>query len=99
MDLEAAEFLSSGYINASQHALLRNQVYSLLAQVRPQAVALVDSLAVPDHLLNSELGRYDGNVYPNLVRFASREPINSVRFNVRYDDPELVIGEEKLEKL
>merc|ERR1712137_820844 len=63
MDLEASEFLASGYITPNQHALLRNRVYALLAQIRPEAVALCDSLAIPDYLLNSELGRSDGNVY------------------------------------
>lgn len=99
MDVEASEFLASGYLDPSQHALLRNHVYALLADVRPQAVPLVDSFAVPDYLLNSELGRYDGDVYPNLIRFASREPLNSVSFNVDPSDPELAIGEDRLAKL
>ncbi|KAH9815900.1 acyl-CoA dehydrogenase/oxidase C-terminal [Melampsora americana] len=99
MDIEASEFLASGYINPSQHTLLRNRVYALLAQIRPQAVALVDSLAIPDYLLNSELGRYDGNVYENLISFAAREPLNGVRFNVNPWDEELAIGEPKLSKL
>lgn len=99
MDIEASEFLASGYIDPSQHTLLRNQVYALLAQIRPEAVALVDSLAIPDYLLNSELGRQDGNVYENLIAFASREPLNGVNFNVNPDDEELAIGEPRLAKL
>ena len=62
MDTEAAEFLSSGYISPAQHELLRNQVHRLLAEVRPQAVPLVDAFGVPDFLLNSALGRYDGEL-------------------------------------
>jgi len=52
------------------------KVDELLATVRPQAVPLVDGFAIPDYLLNSALGRYDGNAYPALVDFATREPIN-----------------------
>lgn len=99
MDTEASEFLASGYISPKQHVLLRNRVYSLLAQIRPEAVALCDSFAVPDYLLNSELGRSDGNVYRKLVEFASKEPLNGVKFNVNPWDNELAIGEPPLTKL
>jgi len=99
MDTEASEFLASGYISPKQHVLLRNRVYSLLAQIRPEAIALCDSFAVPDYLLNSELGRSDGNVYQKLVEFASKEPLNGVKFNVNPWDNELAIGEPPLPKL
>lgn len=49
MDKHAAEFLSSGYLSPAQHELLRNQVYELLATIRPQAVPLVDGFAVRDY--------------------------------------------------
>ncbi|KAA1066222.1 hypothetical protein PGT21_025542 [Puccinia graminis f. sp. tritici] len=99
MDVEASEFLASGYISPKQHVLLRNRVYSLLAPIRPEAVALCDSFAVPDYLLNSELGRSDGNVYQKLIEFASKEPLNAVKFNVNPWDNELAIGEPSLAKL
>lgn len=60
MDAEAAEFLSSGYLSPKQAELLRNRVHALLAEMRPQAVPLVDAWGLPDYLLNSALGRYDG---------------------------------------
>ena len=41
----------------------RRGVYALLAQVRPDAVALVDAFGFDDYLLNSALGRKDGDVY------------------------------------
>lgn len=68
MDAEAAEFLSSGYLSPKQHELLRNRVHALLAELRPQAVSLVDAWGFPDYLLNSALGRYDGDVYTHLVK-------------------------------
>ena len=41
----------------------RRSVYALLAAVRPDAVALVDAFGYDDYLLNSALGRKDGDVY------------------------------------
>lgn len=60
MDQEAAEFLSSGYLSPKQAELLRNRVHALFAELRPQAVSLVDAFGIPDYQLNSALGRYDG---------------------------------------
>ena len=74
MEQNASDFLSCGYMNGAQHELLRNKVNALLAEMRPQAVPLVDGWALPDYFINSALGRYDGNVYQALVDFASREP-------------------------
>jgi hypothetical protein len=68
MDSEASEFLASGYLSPKQAELLRNRVHALLAELRPQAVSLVDAWGVPDYLLNSALGRYDGKL-PNRVFF------------------------------
>lgn len=45
-------------------------------QVRPNAVALVDSFNYTDHYLGSVLGRYDGNVYPKLYETAWKDPLN-----------------------
>ena len=45
-------------------------------QVRPNAVALVDSFSYTDHYLGSILGRYDGNVYPKLYEAAWEDPLN-----------------------
>jgi hypothetical protein len=80
----ADEFLASGYISPNQYELLRNQVDRLLAAIRPQAVPLVDGFAIPDYLLNSALGSYDGDVYNRLFDFAAREPLNGITFNTDY---------------
>jgi len=91
MEQNASEFLSSGYLNSKQHELLRNKIDELLASMRPQAVPLVDAFAIPDYLLNSALGRYDGDVYPALVDFASREPLNAIDFNIDVRDDSSVV--------
>ncbi|GJN93681.1 hypothetical protein Rhopal_006738-T1 [Rhodotorula paludigena] len=95
MEAEASEFLSSGYLSPKQHELLRNRVHELLAELRPQAVPLVDAWGCPDYLLNSALGRSDGDVYPALVRFGQGEPLNRKRFNVAIDDAESYAGDER----
>lgn len=45
-------------------------------QLRLNAVALVDAFNYNDHYLGSILGRYDGNVYPNLYEAAWKDPLN-----------------------
>jgi acyl-CoA oxidase len=91
---EGAEFLASGYVSARQYEIVKEEVMTLLREVRPNAVALVDAFKFPDYLLNSSLGRYDGNVYKDMTERAAREPINRLTMNVNIDSPEIVRGEE-----
>jgi hypothetical protein len=35
----------------------------VLRDLRPDAVGLVDAFAIPDYVLDSSLGRFDGDVY------------------------------------
>ena len=57
------DFLESGYISPAQAGLAREAHHQLLADLRPEAVGLVDAFAISDYLLDSALGRYDGDVY------------------------------------
>ena len=59
----AGDFLESGYITSAQAGLAREAHHQLLAELRPEAVALLDAFAIPDYLLDSALGRYDEDVY------------------------------------
>ena len=86
MEQEGADFLASEYITGPQFHIICNKVQELLVDIRSQAVPLVDSFALPDFLLNSSLGRSDGNVYEALFDFAVREPINASRWNVDIND-------------
>ena len=52
--------LQDGYMTPYHISLARSLLYSLLAEVRKEAVPLVDAFDVPDEILNSALGRYDG---------------------------------------
>jgi acyl-CoA oxidase len=70
------DFLSTGCVTARQGALANEQLGKLYAQVRPNAVALVDAFDYTDHYLGSVLGRYDGDVYPALYEEAWKDPLN-----------------------
>ena len=43
---------------------------------RREAVPLVDAFDIPDAVLNSALGRYDGDVYRHLYEWAQKAPRN-----------------------
>ena len=65
-----------------------------MAEIRPHAVNLVDAWKVPDFLLDSALGRYDGKVYEDLFERAHRlNPLNEVTVNPYYGTEEIVMGE------
>ena len=57
------DFLESGFLSPAQAGLARQAQYQVLRELRPDAVALVDAFAIPDYVLDSSLGRFDGNVY------------------------------------
>ncbi len=63
-------------MSSEQIGLARDQLYSLLSIVRKEAVPLVDAFDFPDEILNSALGRYDGDVYTHLYQWAQRAPRN-----------------------
>uniref|UniRef100_S4RR37 Acyl-coenzyme A oxidase n=1 Tax=Petromyzon marinus TaxID=7757 RepID=S4RR37_PETMA len=59
--------VTGGYIIASAPLqLIRNSIVRLCAQLKDEAVALVDVFAPPDFILNSPIGRADGQIYQNL---------------------------------
>lgn len=68
--------LKDGYLSPSQLSLAKQQLYFLLKEVRKEAVPLVDAFDLPDEILNSVLGRYDGDVYTHLYEWAQKAPRN-----------------------
>lgn len=64
---DAGDFLEIGHLSGQQAGLARAAHCQLLQQLRPEAVGLVDAFAISDYVLDSSLGRYDGDVY-RLVR-------------------------------
>ena len=63
-----ASVLSSGFMQASCTSTLHRAVEELCLQLKPDAVALVDAIAPPDFILNSALGRSDGEVYKEVQK-------------------------------
>ncbi|KAJ1978322.1 fatty-acyl coenzyme A oxidase [Dimargaris verticillata] len=59
----AGEFLQSGFFTSQHMTLIRKGMYDLLKAIRPEAVPLVDAFNYTDYVINSPLGRYDGNIY------------------------------------
>lgn len=59
----AADLLELGLLAPGGAARAREEVVALLAEVRPDAVAVCDGFDWHDFELKSTLGRYDGDVY------------------------------------
>ncbi|PSC69663.1 peroxisomal acyl-coenzyme A oxidase 1-like [Micractinium conductrix] len=75
----AGDLQERGYATGRQVALLRGEQRTLVRALRPNAVALTDSFGYPDYMLNSALGRRDGNVYQALLDSAKSSPLNATQ--------------------
>lgn len=85
MEKELGDFLEDGYFTAKQASWVRANVLSMLDVIRPNAVALVDSWDYSDFCLKSALGRWDGDVYPALLDYARRDPLNAKEIGPGYE--------------
>eukprot|EP01061_Rhynchopus_euleeides_P010400 TRINITY_DN19845_c0_g1_i1.p1 TRINITY_DN19845_c0_g1~~TRINITY_DN19845_c0_g1_i1.p1 ORF type:complete len:795 (+),score=371.98 TRINITY_DN19845_c0_g1_i1:51-2435(+) len=65
-----------GIIDGRDAELAETCITEVLNELRPEAVTLVDAFDIPDRVLNSALGRYDGNVYEELYKHARDTPLN-----------------------
>ncbi|XP_023703174.1 peroxisomal acyl-coenzyme A oxidase 3 isoform X2 [Cryptotermes secundus] len=60
-------FYQGGYATDSSLAdLVKEGILQMCSQLKPEAVAVADSLAPPDFVLNSVIGKSDGKLYDNL---------------------------------
>ncbi|KAM4604056.1 peroxisomal acyl-coenzyme A oxidase 1 isoform 1-T1 [Polymixia lowei] len=80
----SGDFLQAGLLSVPQVLLVSIRLKELLSQLRPNAVALVDAFDYRDQMLNSCLGRYDGNVYENMFEWARRSPLNRTEVHESY---------------
>ena len=82
MDASARDFSRAAAVSDSDLDELSAKVQELMAEIRPHAVCLVDAWKIPDFLLDSALGRYDGKVYEDLFHRAHRlNPLNEMVAN------------------
>ncbi|KAL5359100.1 acyl-CoA oxidase [Aspergillus floccosus] len=96
MRSDSFEFLRCGAASLADLDALTGKIQDLMARIRPHAVKLVDSWAIPDYLLDSALGRYDGRVYEDLFHRAHRlNPLNRYTFNPDYRNDEIVKGSKE----
>ena len=72
-------------MSSIQLDIVRERMLQLLADIRPNAVTLVDAFDFPDALLCSVLGRYDGQVYENLYNWAANSPLNKTSVSADTD--------------
>ncbi|KAH7704041.1 CBN-ACOX-1 protein [Aphelenchoides avenae] len=72
----AGGLLEDGFMIGQQLEYVRKNVYDALKRIRPNAVSIVDSWDFSDRELNSVLGRRDGVVYENLLKWAQASPLN-----------------------
>lgn len=94
LDISASEFLLSKALQTDQLQELTPRIQQLMKAIRPHAVRLVDAWSVPDYVLESALGSYDGDVYNRLFHKAHREnPLNLQTFNPDWRTEEIVMGE------
>ncbi|KAI7348919.1 hypothetical protein D0862_07008 [Hortaea werneckii] len=102
MEQEARDFLKAQAVSDEDLDQLPETIQILMADIRPHAVNLVDAWKIPDFLLDSALGRYDGKVYEDLFNRAHRlNPLNDITFNPYYQSQEIVMGQgnDELKKI
>ncbi|XP_026747712.1 peroxisomal acyl-coenzyme A oxidase 3 [Trichoplusia ni] len=75
LDQHLVELYQGGYSQGESLArLLREAVLQLCAALQPDVVSVVDALAPTDFVLNSVLGKSDGNLYQNLQKAFFSQP-------------------------
>lgn len=93
LDQFASSFTLTNAVSSESVYALQDAILGLMTELRPHAVKLVDAWSIPDWLLQSALGRYDGKVYEELFDMAHRRnPLNKITFNPDWRSTEIVLG-------
>ena len=94
IDKQGTEFIVSGALQPEQLRDLTANIQSIMQAVRPHAVSLVDAFSIPDYLLDSALGKHDGDVYRAMWQRSHLEnPLNMEIFNPDFRSEEIIMGE------
>ena len=70
-------------MSREQLEMIEEKKLELLAVIRRDAITLTDAFDFHDNLLQSVLGRYDGNVYENLFEWARSSPLNETEVCIK----------------
>jgi alkylation response protein AidB-like acyl-CoA dehydrogenase len=62
---ERTLFMENNILFPKQTDEILTQIFSLCKELRRDAVVLVDSFDLPDFVIKSEIGKFDGNIYEN----------------------------------
>lgn len=76
LEKEFGEFVVTKCINSQDYETITDKLKELYKKFRSSAVGVCDAFGIPDNLLISALGRYDGNVYEALYNSTKLEPMN-----------------------
>jgi len=76
----------AGCLDRSHFGMVKQANAELLKTLRPNGVALVDAFDIPDRVLCSALGNYDGNVYEALYESAKKATLNQVDPYIGYKE-------------
>ncbi len=72
LNLNQGHYFLHGFMNKSHLDTIHENVLHFCKLIRQQAVPLVDSFNLSDRVINSAIGGYDGNVYPEYMRLVTR---------------------------
>ncbi|XP_063149124.1 peroxisomal acyl-coenzyme A oxidase 1 isoform X1 [Candoia aspera] len=75
----SGDFLQGSILTEAQLIQVNQRIKELLALIRPNAVALVDSFDFSDSVLGSVLGQYDGNIYEDMFEWSKKSPLNKTQ--------------------
>merc|ERR1712113_635656 len=78
------DLVAAGVLPGNAKDLVLKRTKELLGQIRPVAVPLVDGWNIPDFVLNSCLGRYDGRYIDALYEQTKWEPLNKTDVHEGY---------------
>uniref|UniRef100_A0A8C6YIC2 Acyl-coenzyme A oxidase n=1 Tax=Naja naja TaxID=35670 RepID=A0A8C6YIC2_NAJNA len=84
----SGDFLQGGILTEAHLIQVNMRIKELLALIRPNAVALVDSFDFCDSMLRSVLGRYDGNIYENMFEWSKKSPLNKTQVSNCFCQPD-----------
>lgn len=73
---DLADYAEDGFLTTDTIDVIRRHSASLMAQIRPDALGLVEAADMDDWYLASPLGCSDGRAYERMVEFMHREPLN-----------------------